>query len=136
MERNLSWVYNALPLDPAKRDLSYMQQAFNDFQKLIQMYPNSSYAADSRKRMIHIRSLLANHELQTAEFYYQRKAYVAAANRASYVVQHLPGAKQVPQALAIMVKSYRAIGEKQLENDAMQVLKLNYPDTSEFKSLG
>jgi outer membrane protein assembly factor BamD (BamD/ComL family) len=42
-------------------------------------------------------------------------------------VQHLPGANQVPEALAIMVKSYQAMGEKQLADDALEVMKINYP---------
>jgi outer membrane protein assembly factor BamD len=130
MERNLSWIYNAFPLDPAKRDLASMQQAFADFQKLLQICPSSDYAGDARKRMIYIRNLLARREIQVAQFYYMRRAYIAAANRASYVVQHLQGSPEVPQALKIMAKSYQALGETDLGNDALQVLKLNYPNSA------
>lgn len=128
MERNLSWIYNAFPCDPAKRDLTGLQQAFHDFQKLVQVYPCSVYAPDAHKRMLHIKHLLARRELQTAEFYFKRNAYVAAANRASYIVQHLPGTQEVPAALKIMVKSYQALGDEELANDALQVLKYNYPN--------
>lgn len=128
MDRNISWIYNAFPCDPAKRDLTSLQLAFTDFQKLLQHYPNCMYAADAHKRMLHIKNLLARRELQTAEFYFKRNAYVAAANRASYIVQHLPGTPEVPQALCLMVKSYRALGDDELANDSLQVLKLNYPN--------
>jgi outer membrane protein assembly factor BamD len=128
MEHNHSWIYNAFPCDPAKRDLVSLQQAFNDFQKLIKVYPGSAYIPDAHKRMVHIKTLLAKHELQTAQFYFQRHAYVAAANRASYIVQHLHGAPQVPEALRIMIKSYRALGDKHQADEALEVLKFNYPN--------
>jgi outer membrane protein assembly factor BamD len=128
MERNLSWMYNAFPCDPAKRDLTGICQAFADFQRLIQLFPCSPYAPDANKRMRHIKNMLARRELQTAEFYLKRCAYVAAANRASYIVQHLQGTQAVPEALNIMVKSYRALGDNELAEDALQVLKLNYPN--------
>ncbi len=125
MGHNLSWIYNAFPCDPAKRDLATAQLAFQDFLLLIKQYPNCIYADDARRRMFYIKEILARHEYQIAKFYFLRHAYVAGANRASYIVQHLPGTKVVPDALLIMVKCYRALGETELANDAMQVLKLN-----------
>lgn len=130
MEHNHSWIYNAFPCDPAKRDLTPVQAAFADFQKLIQLYPCSSYAVDAQKRMLHIKNLIARRELQVAEFYFNRNAYVAAANRASYVVQHLCGSSEVARALVIMVKSYRALGEPEQANEALSILKLNYPNAA------
>jgi outer membrane protein assembly factor BamD len=127
MEHNLNWMYNAFPCDPAKRDLTYLQRAFADFQRLIQLYPDSIYAKDAQKRMFHIKETFARRELQTADFYFKRGAYVAAANRAAYVVQHLPGTRQVPEALILMVKSYRALGNNDSANEALEVLRLNYP---------
>jgi outer membrane protein assembly factor BamD len=127
MERNHSWIYNAFPVDPAKRDLASLQQAFSDFQRLVSLYPDSIYAVDAQKRMIYIKMLLARHELQIAQFYFQRHAYVAAVNRASYVVEHLPGTPQVREALMIMAKSYRALGEVDCMNETLEVLRLNYP---------
>lgn len=130
MERNHSWIYNAFPVDPAKRDLTSLQQAFADLKRLVQDYPCSVYAADAHKRLLHIKSLFAKHELQIAQFYFLRHAYVAAANRANYIVQHLPGTPEVREALIIVVKSYRALGEIDCANEALGVLRLNYPQVS------
>ncbi len=77
--------------------------------------------------MLHIRSLLAKRELQIAKFYFDRKAYIAAANRASYIVKHLEGAPQIADALKIMIKSYRFLGADKQANDALRVLNLNFP---------
>lgn len=115
------------PVDLAKRDLAPLKQAYADFRILIRYYPNSKYAADARSRLIFIRNTLARHELQVAKFYYDRKAYVAAANRASEVVQHYQRTPSVPKALVIMVKSYRHLNLNKNANEALRVLKLNYP---------
>jgi outer membrane protein assembly factor BamD len=63
----------------------------------------------------------------------RRQAYVAAANRGRYVIEHFPNTTQVQQALEIMVSSYEQLGLDELRNNAMKTLKLNYPD-SEFIS--
>lgn len=128
MERNVSWIYNVFPCDPSKRDLCSLKQAFVDFQKLIQQFPHSVYAADAHKRLCHIKQMFASRELETAQFYFKRCAYVAAANRASYIVEHLPGTCQVPDALILMVKSYRALGDEEQAAEALDVLKINYPN--------
>jgi outer membrane protein assembly factor BamD len=42
---------------------SYARQAFQDFKTLLQNYPNSSYAADARARMIGLKNRLARYDL-------------------------------------------------------------------------
>lgn len=125
MERDKSWIYSALPLDPGKRDLASIREAFQDFSDLVRYFPRSEYASDARKRMLYIRDLLAKHELDVAQFYYKRKAYVAAANRASNVVQHYQGTSQVRPALTLMVKAYEQMGKPELAEQARQVLRFN-----------
>jgi outer membrane protein assembly factor BamD len=85
--------------------------------------------------MIYIRNLLAQQQLEIAQFYFERQAYIAAANRASYVVQHFQGAPQVIPALALMVKSYRALGLSEQANEALRVLHYNYPAAPELQGL-
>lgn len=117
------WRHKSLEL----RDTSYLQQAFLDFSDLIKLFPDSKYVTDASKRLVDIRYLLAEHELSVANYYLSHKAYVAAANRASYIVQHIPGAPQTVAALKIMVKSYRELGATVQANEALRVLQMNYP---------
>lgn len=114
-----------LPIDLAQRDVGSMRDSYNDFMVLLQLYPDSPYAADARQHLIYLRDVLAKHELIVAKFYFQRKAYVAAANRASYIVQHYQHAPQVIAALKLMVQAYRALGEEQMAVDAERVLAAN-----------
>lgn len=124
-EKDRNWLQKIYTRHSEELDLAGLQESFGDFETLIKLFPKSVYAKDAEKRMLHIRNLLAKRELQTAKFYFDRKAYVAAANRASYIVKHLVGAPQVTDALKIMEKSYRALGADKQANDALRVLNLN-----------
>ena len=72
---------------------------------------------------------MADHELEVAEYYYSREAYVASADRANLVVRHFEGAPAVPKALVVMIKSYRALHLTQNEQEALRVLQYNYPNS-------
>ncbi len=111
----------------ARRDQGYNLQAFDDFAELTRRFPNSAYATDARQRMIYLRNVLAGFEINVAEFYLRNKAYVAAADRAQYVVEHYQQAPQVADALAILARSYHALEQDKQAEQVRKVLALNYP---------
>lgn len=115
-------------IDMTQRDQGAPRQAFNDFAELINRYPNSVYAPDARQRMVHLRNLMARHETNVAKYYLRREAYVAAANRGKYVLEHYPQSMHDGDALAVMAESYRQLGQTALSTDARRVLELNHPD--------
>ena len=118
-----------LPVNAALRDVTVSMTAYNNFVQLITMFPRSTYVADAKQRMAYLRNMFADKELAIANYYFDRKAYVAAANRASHLVKTYQEAPQVEQALAIMVKANRRLGMKKAADDALLVLKANYPNT-------
>lgn len=124
-----------LPLDPSYRDAGTQLQAYTDFSILIQRYPNSPYSPDARQRMIYLRDMFAQSELNIAEFYLKRKMYVAAANRASYIVATYPQAPQSERALVILIKADRGLGLEAGANDALTVLRASYPQSKALKQL-
>lgn len=118
-----------LRMNLAKRPPVQARESFSAFSRLIQRYPNSIYAADSRQRMIFLRNRLAEHENYVANYYFKRGAFVAASNRAKYTVETYDGAPAVSEALVIMVLSYEKLGMSDLAQSTREVLELNYPDT-------
>lgn len=126
-EQDRGWLQRYFPSDFSRRDPGTMRQAFADFNQLVRLFPHSVYAPDARQRMIYLRNLFAGYELHIADYYYQYGAYIAAANRANYIVQHYDGSAQVKDALVMMVKCYRNLGLVDAANQSLQVLKLNYP---------
>jgi outer membrane protein assembly factor BamD len=111
-----------------RRDQGYNLQAFDDFSELTRRFPDSAYATDARQRMIYLRNVLAQFEINVAEFYLRNKAYVASANRAQYVIEHYQQSPQTGDALAILTRSYLALDQKGLADQTRQVLVANYPD--------
>ena len=130
--RSGGFLENWVGQDMSKRDQANLRQSFDDFGALIERYPQSRYAADSRQRMVYLRNMMAQSELNVAYYYLRRGVYVGAANRAKGVIENYPRSFQSRDALAIMASSYRALGQDQLAEDAESVLKLNYPDHPYF----
>jgi outer membrane protein assembly factor BamD len=112
----------------ARRDQGYNLKSFDDFAELTRRFPNSAYAADARQRMIYLRNVLAQFEINVAEFYLRNRAYIASADRAQYVIEHYQQAPQAGDALAILCRSYIMLGQKTQADQVRQVLALNYPD--------
>ncbi len=134
-ELGLSWLQRLADVSPASRDVSTLQQSFSSFQTLTTHYPHSKYSPDALVRMSYIRNMLATREVAIAKSYVQRSAFIAAANRASYVIQHFQRTTAVPDALQILVESYRALGMKKLAKDSYDILAKNYPDSPQLRAL-
>jgi outer membrane protein assembly factor BamD len=68
------------------------------------------------------------HEVHVARFYMKRKAYVAAINRASTVIDKYQRTPAVPYALQIMQEAYTKLELTDLAKDTARVYELNYPN--------
>ena len=88
--------------------------------------------------MTYIANSLAEYEVHVARYYFSRAAYVAAINRAQVALTDYRDVPALEEALAIVVKSYDALGMVQLRDDAKRVLDKSYPQsaypTQGFKS--
>lgn len=116
------------PRDMSRRDPSAARQAFDAFSELVRRFPESRYAEDASQRMVYLKNTLAEHEIHVANYYMRRGAYVAAVNRARYVIENFQRTPAVPRALVVMAKAYTEMGLEDLASDSIRVLRLNYPD--------
>lgn len=126
--RGESLVNRVLPDSPTKTDTEVSRQALNDFAELLQRFPNSRYAEDARQRMLFLHQSLAAYEINVADYYLRRGAYLAAVNRAKYVLENFAQTPLVANALTIMVKAYMGLELTDLADDSFRVLQLNYPN--------
>ncbi|MEX1198067.1 MAG: outer membrane protein assembly factor BamD [Pseudohongiellaceae bacterium] len=124
---NSGFVSRFLPTDSSKRDITRAQDAFNEFSLLLSLYPDSDYAADARARMVFLRNTLAQYEMHVADYYMERRAYIAALNRSRYVVENFQGTPQVADALSLMVECYMRLGLDDLADTSLALLRENYP---------
>ena len=126
---DLGWLGKFTGQDLSERDPKAAKEAFESFKVVVERFPNSKYAPDSLDRMRYIVNSLAEADVIVARFYFQRGAYLAAANRAQLVIRDYDRAPAVEEALYILTKSYEKLGMVQLSNDTARVFKLNFPDS-------
>ncbi len=113
------------PQDESKRDPNSSLESFNYFSELIRKYPNSKYTKDALMRMRYLRNKVAKHELHVAKYYMERGAYIAAVDRASYVVEHYQQTPAISESLLIMISAYQKLDQPRLAQDAQRVYNLN-----------
>ena len=109
-ERNPNFMERWFNADLSERPPIDARKSFQAFQTILERYPNSEYAEDSRKRMIFLRNRLASYEVYVADYYLKRGAWVGAINRAKYTIENYDGAPQIKHALEIMAQSYHKLG--------------------------
>ena len=125
---NSGFLDRFVPVDPTKRDPGRTEESFNDFSQLLALYPDSPYAADARARMIYLRNNLAAYEIHVANYYLERRAFIAAQRRSQYVVENFQGTPAVADAVAIMVECYLRLGLNDLADTSLALLQENYPE--------
>ena len=125
--RDTVFLQKVWTLDSSRRDLATPMQAYNDFKIVTERYPNSRYATDARQRMATLRNVFARHELETALYYLRRGAYVAAADRAKYLLETYPQSEHQNDAVAVLAEAYTRLGNQTLAADAKRVLQQNDP---------
>jgi outer membrane protein assembly factor BamD len=126
--RDTVFLQKVWKLDASRRDLATPNQAYNDFVIVTERYPNSRYAADARQRMVALRNLFARHEIETALYYLRRDAWIAAADRARYLLETYPQSEYQNDAVAVLAEAYTRLGNETLAADAKRVLRQNEPD--------
>lgn len=115
--------------DMSERDPQALRESYDSFKVVVDKFPQSKYAPDSAQRMRYIVNALASHEVHTAQYYYNRGAYLAAVNRAQSAVETYRNAPAIEDALHIMVESYQQLGETKLADDAQRVLAATFPNS-------
>ncbi|KQU91090.1 competence protein ComL [Variovorax sp. Root318D1] len=121
--------------DLSERDQKAAKESFESFKELVTRFPDSRYTPDARQRMNYIVNSLAQYEVHVARYYYSRGAYLAAINRAQLALSDYREVPALEEALYIIVRSYDALGMKDLRDDAQRVLTTNYPQ-SEYLARG
>lgn len=122
----LGYVYE---LDLSERDPKEMRNSFAAFKELTTRFPESQYFQDSVARMRYLNNAMATYEVNVANYYYRRGAYIAAANRAQASLLAFPQTPANEKALDVTRNSYGKLGLSQLSEDSQQILAKTYPES-------
>lgn len=127
MEQNYDGLMRYTSLKQAHRDLGYIRLAYGNFREFIQRFPNSKYAVDAAQRMQYINEELAESEMNVARFNIERQAWLAAIQRARWVLEYYPQTPQTPEALATIAYGYQKLGDNETAKQYLDVIRANYP---------
>jgi len=115
--------------DNTERDPKAVRDAFDSFKLLAERFPDSTYTPDAMARMKYLVNAMAQYDVHVAKYYYRRGAYVSAVNRSQAAIKDYPDAPAIEEALFIMMRSYEALGQKQLRDDTERVIQATYPNS-------
>jgi len=115
--------------DISDRDVSQLESSFKALKTMTQLFPNSDYYDDAKNRMVYLMNKIAERELHVARYYMRREAFIAALNRAKYVIENYPESVHQEEALVIKISAYKNLGINDLADDTKRVLNLNFPNS-------
>ncbi len=125
MAQDQNFMHSLFRIDRSDRDPEPVKAAFNDFKRLLQRYPESTYAADAQKRMMALKNRLAEYDLAIADFYLRREAWIAAINRAKELQRTYPDTEAARKSLNIQLEAYEQLGFTESVERTKQLMALN-----------
>ena len=137
--KDLDYIYymiamcNYEQLQDEALDGYYNGVALRSFNQVINRYPESKYAKDSRQKIILVKSNIAAKHMEIGRFYLDNKKYFAALNRFKIVVDEFSMTKFTPEALHRMVEIYYEMGMYEDSNNTAALLGYNYPESKWYK---
>ena len=127
-DKDANFITKLFAQDASRYDVSKLKMSFDDFTVVVNKFPNSKYAKDSRNRLLYIRNMIAANELYIAEYYSKRSAHVATIERVKYLIKNYRGSSSAEDGLLLLIKSYNNLNMHDLAYDSARVLKKNYPE--------
>jgi len=117
-----------------KKDLQSIIKAKQYFEKVINDYPKTSYALDSKFKIDLINDLLASKEMYIGRYYFEKKKWIPAINRFKTVVDNYETTIYAEEALHRLVEVHYTIGLKGEAKKYAKVLGYNYQSSEWYKN--
>lgn len=115
------------------KDQSDTKKAIVELETLVQRYPDSRYAEDSKRKLKVAKDTLAASEMHVGRYYLNKRNYLAAINRFRTVVTDFQQTTHVEEALMRLTEAYMALGIVNEAQTAAAVLGHNFPDSRWYK---
>ena len=116
-----------------KKDLKTIKKSKENFEFLIQNFPNTEYALDSSFKIDLINDTLAAKEIYLGRYYFKKKKWIAAINRFRTVVDEYETTIYTQEALHRLVEIYYIIGLKDEAKKYATLLGYNYQSSEWYE---
>ena len=116
-----------------KKDLNEILKAKKYFEILIDKYPNTDYASDSKFKLELIIEIIASKEMYLARYYVQREKWIPAINRFKKVVNDYDTTIYVEEALHRLVELHYKVGLIDESEKYAKLLGYNYQSSKWYE---
>ncbi len=116
-----------------KKDLNSIIKAKENFNFVIQNYPNSEYSLDAEFKIDLINDILASKEMYIGRYYFDKKKWIPAINRFRTVVDEYDTTIYVEEALHRLVEVHYMLGLTQEAKKYAKLLGYNYKSSKWYE---
>jgi len=137
--KNLDYAYYMLgivyyeQIVDEKKDLKSINNAKNTFKFVIKNFPNTDYALDAKFKLGMVNNILASKEMYVANYYFDKKKWIAALNRFKIVINKYETTIYVEEALHRMVEINYHLGLQSEAKKYAQLLGYNYQSSEWYE---
>ena len=117
-----------------KKDLKEIIEAKKYFELIINEFPNTEYANDSKFKLELIIEIMASKEMYLARYYTQREKWIPAINRYKKVVSEYDKTIYIEEALHRLVELHYRIGLIEEAKKYASLLGYNYQSSQWYES--
>jgi len=120
-------------IDVVSRDQTYAIEAKKRFINIINNYPKSIYAEESKYKIDLINEQLAGKEMYIARFYMKKSKWIPAINRLKKILNNYETTIYSTEALHRLVEIYYKLGNLQESKKYAAILGYNFNDSLWYK---
>ena len=124
--------YYELIVDETK-DLSSIAKSKEYFNLVINKYPNTDFALDSKFKLLLINNILASKEVYLGKYYLKKKKWIPAMNRFKNVITDYEETEYVEEAIHRLVELNYILGLEEEAKKYAVLLGYNYQSSKWYK---
>ncbi len=116
-----------------KKDLKSIMLSKNKFEFVINTFPETDYALDSKFKLDLINDILASKEMYLGRYYFEKRKWIPAINRFRKVVDDYSRTIYIEEALHRLVEVYYTLGLIDEAEKYANLLGYNYQSSEWYK---
>lgn len=117
-----------------KKDLNSVVKSKEYFEIVIDQFPNTDYALDSKFKLEFVMDIQASKEMYLGRYYLKKKKWIAAINRFKTVLEEYDTTIYIEEALHRLVEVHYLIGLKEEAKKYASVLGYNYESSQWYEN--
>ena len=117
-----------------KKDLEPLKNSKQQFEYIVENYPNTEFSLDSKFKLDLINEMIASKEMYIARHYIKKEKWIPAINRLKFIVTEYDSTIFIEEALHRLVEIYYKIGLEDESRKYAVLLGYNYPESKWYKN--